>query len=66
MDAFHHIVSTFGLLFTENDYKICVSDYKLASVRKTASSEFLGLPEIVVISKRKAIYLMKIELSLPV
>jgi hypothetical protein len=66
MDAFHHIVSTFGLVFTENVYKICVSDFRLASVRKTASSEFLSLPEIVIISKKKAIYLMEIELSLPV
>jgi hypothetical protein len=66
MDAFPHIVSTFGLVFTENVYKICVSDCRLASVRKIASSEFLSLPEIVIISKKKAIYLMEIELSLPV
>jgi hypothetical protein len=66
MDAFHHIVSTFGLVFTENVYKICVSDCRLASVRKTASSEFLGLPEILVISQKKAIYLMEIELNLAV
>jgi hypothetical protein len=66
MDAFHCIVCTFGLVFTENVYKICVSDCRLASVRKNASSQFLGLPEILVISQKKAIYLMEIELSLPV